>query len=166
MHLKPKKKLYSPVYNLLYTIIAIPSEALFVWINEFISDCNVLCRVLLFDGLLLRSLMLIFICSTLNLCTLQFTVDFLITFCSPYTAHIPARNSLPETFSSIKDRITLRCSSLGAVVNVTVISSLTNVFPALPFGEHFLPNRLTGWNMWSLLTHNCLYRNASLNFFC
>ncbi len=58
-------------------------------------------------------LLLILVHPTLNLCMHQFTVDFVITFCASYTTHILVWISLPEAFSSIKNRITLCCSSLG-----------------------------------------------------
>ncbi len=50
-----RKKLYSPSYNLLFDIIAIPSEAFFIQIDEFVDTCGMPCRVNLFNGLPLRS---------------------------------------------------------------------------------------------------------------
>ncbi len=39
MYLKPKK-LYPPGYNLLVNVIAMPSEAFFLWIDEFVDACD------------------------------------------------------------------------------------------------------------------------------
>ncbi len=66
--------------------------------------------VLLFDSLQLRGSWFLLICPTLNLFTHWFTVDFVITFCAPYTVRILKWISLRETFSSVKNWITLHCS--------------------------------------------------------
>ncbi len=59
--------------------------------------------------------------SNLNLPTHRFTVDFVMTFCTPYITHILICISQPETFSGVKNQITLHCLPLGAVVSVAAI---------------------------------------------
>ncbi len=66
------------------TVIVTPSEVSFVSIDEFVDACSIPHQVL-FDGLPLRDLSLVLVRSILNLCTSRFTVDFVITFCAPYT---------------------------------------------------------------------------------
>ncbi len=43
------KKLYSPGYNLLFNIIVIPTEAVFVLIDEFVDACGIPHQVLFFE---------------------------------------------------------------------------------------------------------------------
>ncbi len=50
MGLKPKK-LHSPGYNLLFDIIAIPSQQFFVPIDEFVNAYSIPHQVLLFNSL-------------------------------------------------------------------------------------------------------------------
>ncbi len=71
MDLKPKT-LYSSGYDLLFDIIAIPSEAFFVSINEFADACGIPHQVLRFDGLPLQGLSVIPIHPAMNLCTYHF----------------------------------------------------------------------------------------------
>ncbi len=73
MDLKPKK-LYSTGYNLLFDIITIPSEAFFIWINEFADACGIPHPVLVFNSLPLRGLSLVLICPTLIFCTHWFSL--------------------------------------------------------------------------------------------
>ncbi len=107
-------KLYSPGYNLLFNIIAIPSDAFFILMNEFVDACNIPQQVLI-EGLPFRGFSLV--CShssSLGLSTRQFAVDFVITFYETAptdTAHILAWISLPKTFPNIKNWLTLYCSS-------------------------------------------------------
>ncbi len=82
-----------------------------------VNICDIPHRVL-FNGIPLRGLPLILIYSTLNLRTHWFTVDFVLTFCTPNTMHILMRISQHKMFSSIKNQITLRCFSLCTVVGV------------------------------------------------
>ncbi len=116
-----KKKLYSLSYHLFFDIITVPSKAIFVSIDEFVDACGIPRQVLLFDSLPLRISLLVLVCPTLNLCTVQLAADFVITFCTQYTVRILVWISLLETFSSIKNQITLRCSSLDTLVGVPVI---------------------------------------------
>ncbi len=117
-----QKELYPPGYNLLFNVIAIPSKAFFISIDEFVDACGMPHWVLLFDGLPLWGSLLILICPALNFCTPQFTVDFVVTFYVPYTKHILAWISLPKTFSSVNNWITFHCSFVGAPVDVTAIA--------------------------------------------
>ncbi len=71
MDLKPKK-LYSPGFNLLFDIIAVSSEAFFISIDEFVHACSIPHELHLFDGLLLR---VVLVHPALNLCTHCFTVS-------------------------------------------------------------------------------------------
>ncbi len=87
MDFKPKN-LYSLGYNILFDIIAIPSEAFFISIAGFVDACGIPCRVLLFICLVLQSLLLVLLSPALNRCTHQFAVDFVSTFCTPYTMYI------------------------------------------------------------------------------
>ncbi len=98
MDLEPKK-LYFPGYNLLFDIIAIPSEVFFKSIDEFVNACSILHWVLLFSGLSLWGLSFPLVHPTLNLCTHWLTVDFVITFYTLFTTYILAWISLFETFS-------------------------------------------------------------------
>ncbi len=75
MNLRPKK-FYSSGYKLIFNIIALHRETFFVFIDEFVDACGIPHRVLLFDSLPLRGLLLIFVHPVLNLCTHQFTVNF------------------------------------------------------------------------------------------
>ncbi len=74
-------------------------------------------RLLLFVGISLQNSSLIPICPALNLCTHRFTVDFVITFCTLYTALILALIlvwiSPLEIFSGVKNWIT----RVTAIVN-------------------------------------------------
>ncbi len=56
-----------------------------------------------------------------QLCTHPFTVDFLIIFYAPYTTHMLVQISLSETFSKVKNRVTLPRSSLGTAVGVAAV---------------------------------------------
>ncbi len=89
MDFKPKK-LYSPGFNLLFNIVAIPSNAFFILIDEFVHACGILCWVLLFNSLPLSGMSLVLIHPALNLRTHQFTVNCAITLHTSYTKHILA----------------------------------------------------------------------------
>ncbi len=80
------KKLFSPGYNLLFDIITVPSKAVSVSSDEFI-DAYGIPQQILFDSLPLWGLSLVLIHIALNLSTHQFTVDFVIKFCTLYTTH-------------------------------------------------------------------------------
>ncbi len=58
-------------------------------------------QVLLFDVLLCWDWSFVLVHPTLNLYTHNFTVDFVITFCAPYTTHIFMWIPLPEIFSTL-----------------------------------------------------------------
>ncbi len=73
------------------------------------------------NSLLLQDLLLVLVHPTLNLRTHRFTLDFVITFCAPYTTRILTQISLLETFSIIKNQITLHCLSLDTPASVTAI---------------------------------------------
>ncbi len=100
MGLKPK--------NLLFNIIT-SYDAFLVLIDKFVEACGIPHWILLFNVLPFWDSSLILFCSTLNLYMYRFTVDFVITFCIPYTTQILVLISQPETFSSIKNWITLCC---------------------------------------------------------
>ncbi len=74
-------------------------------IDKFADVCGISCQVLLSSGLPLWDSSFILVFLTLNLCTHRFTVNFVITFCALYTAHILVWISPLETFSSIKNQI-------------------------------------------------------------
>ncbi len=103
MGLKPTK-FYSPGYNRLVDIIAYRSMSLLMPMAYH--------TFLLINGLPLRGSSLVLVHPTLNLFTHQFTVNFFFTFCVLYTHHILVWISPSETFSNIKNRITLLRSSL------------------------------------------------------
>ncbi len=102
-----------------------PSEALLVSINEFFDAYRIRDRVLLFDSLPLPGLMFAFIRPTLNLCTHQFTVDFVIIFCIPYIMHILVWISLPKTYFSVKNWTTF-CTPY--IMHILVWISLHKTF--------------------------------------
>ncbi len=87
MDLKPKK-LYSPGSNLLFDIITTPLQAFFVLSDEFLDAYGIPHQVLLFDDLLLQGSSIVLVPHCLNLCTHQFTVDFVITFSAPYIIYV------------------------------------------------------------------------------
>ncbi len=102
-------------HNLLFDIITITSETIFISIDEFVDACGIP-HWLLSNCLSLQGSSLVLICPTFNLCTHWFTVDFVIIFCVPYTTHNFVWISLLETFATIKNWITLRCSSLAQLL--------------------------------------------------
>ncbi len=77
--------------------------------------------ILMPANLLLPDLSLVLVHSTLNPCTYQFMVDFMITFCIPFTTHILRRTSLPETFFTVKNHKTFHSPSLGTTASVAAI---------------------------------------------
>ncbi len=88
MDFKPKK-LYSPAYNLLFDIITILSDTIFILMDKFVNACIIPHWLLLFDSPLSRSLSLVLVYPALNLCIHMFaSIDFVVTFCVPYTTHI------------------------------------------------------------------------------
>ncbi len=143
------KKNYSLGYNLLFDIVTIPCEAFFILVDDFVDACGISCRFLFFNSLPLCSSLLIVVCSTLNLCTHQFIVDFVITFCPPYTTYILMWISLLKTFSSIKNWITF-CARLSV--------SLPSLFFFLPHnfqpiaGKFRTCGQITFSNMYSVTT--------------
>ncbi len=153
--------------------LGVPSETFFVLIDKFVDACGIPHRALLFKGLPLEGLLLILVCPTLNLCALQFTVDFVITFCMPYTTHILKWISLSKTLFGVENWITLCCLFLDTAAGVTgnyfschgIIFNrlLQNVVCAFgipfvtcagSFGATVLPHVENGWatqNFWSAL---------------
>ncbi len=82
MDLKPKK-LYSPRYNLLFNIIAIPSEAFFVSIKEFVDAHSIPCWVLLFEKINRSFFQTFFICKTTVLLKLgPYEASYVLVMCN------------------------------------------------------------------------------------
>ncbi len=103
MDLKPKKLCF-PSYNLLTDITALPSEAIFILIDEFVDACDIPYWVLLLNGLPLGDLSHVLVRSTLNFCTHQFIVDFVITFCTPYNRNISREFHYPKHLLALKTK--------------------------------------------------------------
>ncbi len=89
MELKAKQ-LHSPGYSLLFDIIAIPNEAFFISIDEFVDLCGIPCQVFFFNDLYTAACFEVrtSVHPILNLCTYWFTADFAISFSMLYTIHI------------------------------------------------------------------------------
>ncbi len=135
------------------------TNAHFELIAKFVDACGIPHRVLLFNSLQFRGSSLVFNHLTLNPCTHRLTVDFVITFSTPYITYILAQISLPETFFSIKNlghscRCHCHCyfSRHRAIFNrlpqnFTCALGILSVTCACSLGATVLPHVKIGWVM-------------------